>query len=314
MMGLSTILILLCHSCYCITFPNIVRHLIIMCNLGVDVFLVLSGIGLFYSLGKRNTPLRKWYIIRLSRIGMPFLIFIGAEYLFSFYINELSFSRFLLALTTIGYWFHHEGAWFVSLLIPLYLLSPIICYIRKLDYGLAILGCAIVIFMMIGAIDTPNDNECFLFNFTNAIERVPSFLVGFIIAPWVMDGRKINSICLCVICFLLKFLLSKYLGILGSASGFTLVLPICILFGHICIFLDRLKRQASKLAMSFLTFMGRISLESYLANSLLLHIALAYSFRLTGVIIYILIVLVGTFMSIVVNNISSNTVNKIREL
>lgn len=318
LMGIAAILILLCHSHYCIEFPDIIKPLVIKGNLGVDVFLVLSGIGLYFSLSKRETTICHWYIRRYLRIGIPFLIIIGAEYLFAFFHNEISFTRFLFALSTLGYWFHHEGAWFVSLLTLLYFFSPLLFMFRNKEYGIYLLSVVLVVTVCVGSINIPNDNNFFLYNFAFAIQRVPSFIIGFIIAPWVITGRQCNFVFLSITGLILKVILNRYCGVLGSASSFTLVIPLCICMCYFCKFLEYSISNLSNLSSNkypFLSFMGRISLESYLANSLLLHIVLTCSFTpsFNGYFVYLFILIFGTIIASIVHDISNKLIKKTQD-
>ena len=309
LMGFAAILILLCHSWYCIDFPASVKYIIVSCNVGVDVFLLLSGIGLFFSLEKRKSSLKKWYSHRFLRIGIPFLVLIGLEYLFAWYLGEVSFVRFFFTMTTLGYWFYHDGAWFVSLLVPLYFLSPLLYSIRKCKHGVFYLTLLLILFVVVGKIDAPHNNSCFLYNFTFALQKCPSFIIGLIFAPWVVEGRKINFFYLLIAGLLLKFILSRFCGVSGSAAFFVLVIPICLCLCYICqqiesIGLSDRGEKIGKYIGVGLSFMGKISLESYLANSFLLHIALSISIPINGCNIYLLIIIIGTIISIYVRKVS----------
>ncbi len=316
LMGVAAILILLCHSWYCIEFPSIIKYFTVTCNIGVDIFLLLSGIGLFFSLNKSINSLCRWYCHRFLRIGIPFLIIIGAEYLFALSLGEVNISRYILAMTTLGYWFHHDGAWFVSLLVPLYFLSPWLYNVRNYKYGVLLLFLLLLLTAFLGSLDVIKDNNNFFYNFTFALQRCPSFILGFIIAPWVNDGHKWNLFYMLIIGVLLKFVLSRFCGINGSSAFFTLVIPVSALF---CFFL----RIISKIESTFtyksiglyiekvFSYMGKISLESYLTNSLLLHVALAYAIPCSGYVVYTIIIILGTIISIYINKISILLLNKL---
>lgn len=317
LMGVATILILLCHSWYCIEFPAIIKYFIVSCNIGVDIFLLLSGIGLFFSLDKPINSLYSWYCHRFLRIGVPFILIIGVEYLFALSVGDINISRYILTMTTLGYWFHHEGAWFVSLLVPLYLLSPWLYNLTKYKYGTLVLLLILVLFAFIGSSDVTNDNNNFFYNLTFALQRCPSFILGFIIAPWVKDGRKWNLFYMLIIGLLIKFLLSRFCGIYGSSAFFTIVIPISALF---CFFIRIISKfesfVSSKLFGLYIeagfSYMGKISLESYLMNSLLLRIASTFELPCNGYVVYIIIIILGTIMSIYINKISVLFVNKLK--
>ena len=55
-MGFAAILIILCHANVAgVVTPCLVRRLLGLGNVGVDIFLFVSGIGMYYSLSKVNT-------------------------------------------------------------------------------------------------------------------------------------------------------------------------------------------------------------------------------------------------------------------
>ena len=55
LMGMSAMLILICHSVAYIEMPRILHYVLSLGNIGVDLFLFLSGMGMWFSLTK---PLR----------------------------------------------------------------------------------------------------------------------------------------------------------------------------------------------------------------------------------------------------------------
>lgn len=54
LMGLSAILILICHSVAYIEMPRVLHYSLSLGNIGVDLFLFLSGMGMWYSLSKMH--------------------------------------------------------------------------------------------------------------------------------------------------------------------------------------------------------------------------------------------------------------------
>lgn len=68
LMGFSTILILICQSIeYVVADKGIIYHLLVQGNRGVDIFLFLSGIGIFYSLSRIPPPFRINYLIGMQK-------------------------------------------------------------------------------------------------------------------------------------------------------------------------------------------------------------------------------------------------------
>ena len=51
LMGISALMVIMCHFVlYSDNLSNVVRRLLELGNVGVDIFLLLSGIGCYYSL------------------------------------------------------------------------------------------------------------------------------------------------------------------------------------------------------------------------------------------------------------------------
>lgn len=77
MMGLSIAMVLLCHARMDgAALPSLILSLLSLGNWGVDIFFLLSGVGIYYSLQKcdnQGTSLRSWYLKRFKRILIPYL-------------------------------------------------------------------------------------------------------------------------------------------------------------------------------------------------------------------------------------------------
>lgn len=53
LLGIATLMIILTHSIAVISFPSMINKILAYGSTGVDVFLFLSGIGLYYSVKKK---------------------------------------------------------------------------------------------------------------------------------------------------------------------------------------------------------------------------------------------------------------------
>ena len=130
LMGIAILWIVIFHTM--IDFHNIVLNFIRdIGDCGVDIFLFLSGFGIYYSLKKNDTY--SFYKKRLKRIFIPYipllLIWCSAIAFFS----NISIYEILGNLYMIGIWvgLQHQYAWFVQLVVLLYLISPIIYYLFR---------------------------------------------------------------------------------------------------------------------------------------------------------------------------------------
>jgi len=151
---------------------------------GVDLFMLCSGLGLYYSYEK-NPDTFQFYRRRLFRI-FPTYLAIG---LFAEIIRGgFSFSTYLWKYTTLGYW--TDGSydnWFIPAIVTIYFIYPFLhnTFFKegKLEKWLVGLVTAILVFFVfyIAFVDTSlMDVNHFLL-----LYRIPVFLLGMVTAYWI---------------------------------------------------------------------------------------------------------------------------------
>lgn len=148
---------------------------------GVDIFLLLSGMGLYYS-ARRGVNLRVFYYKRFVRIFPLYFVIVGVFQI----IYGHTFMDFILKATTIGYWI--EGImydWFIPNIIALYILFPVFHFaIFNRKHG-NLIGIAIVAAMYVGISCLPYGS-----NF-QAWLRWPVFFLGALTGKWIFaNGAK----------------------------------------------------------------------------------------------------------------------------
>lgn len=187
-MGVSAIGIILCHANLAhVAVPSIVKTVLGMGNFCVDVFLFLSGLGICFSLNKdQNYKLGQWYKKRFIRILIPYLVIYTPYYIWRCAANHYPIWKFFYYISTLGYWVEHDGAWFVALLIPLYLLSPFLYRLINKTNGkvrYVIDGVAIVAIYVISAQTFKTGSQIAdqtIYNVQFALCRVPCYIIGFL--------------------------------------------------------------------------------------------------------------------------------------
>lgn len=138
LMGIATILIFIVHAPdNGVMMPNALKTICALGSLGVDLFLLLSGFGLWYSLNrlfidKTLMGGKHWYSVRYKRILIPYVFIIGPITILGILQGESVWTS-ILNFSTINYWLNHRGAWFIAMLIPLYAITPLhfLCVIEQ---------------------------------------------------------------------------------------------------------------------------------------------------------------------------------------
>lgn len=133
--GFSILTIILFHYCEDAEkagFGGAAKALTTIYNLalgssGVEIFLFLSGMGLFYSFSG-NPRLRDFFRKRLTRVLPAYLVFGGAGWLtLDILLRKTGWLPFLLDFSTVSFW--TEGrrlVWYISLILILYFLFPLL--------------------------------------------------------------------------------------------------------------------------------------------------------------------------------------------
>lgn len=160
--------------------------------LGVDIFLLLSGIGLYFSTYNKGFKIKEYLIKRFIRI---FPIYAFIILVVSIIKGNHDLLNILCQITTIGWWIG-KGTydWFIPNIILLYLLYPFWYYILKYKRGIYIGGSIILILYTI------------IFNLPQgyhfiSLYRYPIFFIGIILGKILKEKRYNKNINIIILFF-----------------------------------------------------------------------------------------------------------------
>ena len=196
-MGLAIIFVMLCHNT--VKVPEgvqTIRHVVsAIFQSGVDVFMLLSGLGLYYSFRKKP-EIRSFLKKRLVKILIPYIIVvIGYAFIHVWYMGRTTLAAYLWDASLISFFI--DGAmriWFVAAIILLYFLYPLLHKIlQRTTKGFVcmilgiVAGCLIISYCPVRRSFTIV-NELF-------VSRIPAFLTGMLIAKglWSEQSRSVKS-------------------------------------------------------------------------------------------------------------------------
>ncbi|MBR5076747.1 MAG: acyltransferase [Bacteroidales bacterium] len=257
LMGLATLLIIICHApANGVAMPALLDKILRWGGIGVDIFLFCSGLGMYFSIRKNNNW-KRWYIHRYLTLFVPFLLFAIPYYLFRMAIDGDDIWHFLGNISTLSFWTRHEGAWFVAMLLPLYLVTPFIA--RLIDWkGPRIIPTIVLCAFFLWRSCQPTSNEI-INNIQMCEAHLPPFFVGYWIGKYVYESYEIEWRWI-IEGLVISFILFLCLGFLHFPKYWLLVAPgsmaLCIIF--------YLNPKSLFNYVAF--FLGTISLESYLTN------------------------------------------------
>lgn len=288
-------------------------------NVGVDVFMFLSGYCLTLSYAKYKR-VSDFYNKRFKRLLIPYILIATPFLIWKNCIAEdidiiSRFSGFISDLC--GFSFIHTGmdwTWFIFAIFLLYAVFPLLYNMCKMGGGKSII-LLVIVFIFIHLCYTYIPENIVSHRFAIAYCRIPIFLIGIMCAFYLSKIK--NELYRPVICISLSILLywgiycfSKYYPVQYNNLfegrmwlGFIpYVLPICYLSGW-------LFGKIPKLPL--LNILGEISLEIYLIHILILNLFKHYHYNdILGGWCYLIIPVVTIILSISVQNITKILINE----
>lgn len=248
-------------------------------NVGVDVFLLLSGICLYFSFCKKQDAyafMKK----RIARVIPPVIIIYGVYWLIRYFVAG-SPEGFVGRITMIQFWLTgDQSIWFVSLIIVLYFVYPYLYwFLFSTDSPnirfMALLALTYLMIVSVSLISPDWYNHVEI-----ALTRIPSFLLGCWMGKYVYEKRSVPalfSVLAVVVSILFVVVLSQ--GVLHGMArrffyllgGLSFAYSFALMFG-----VFEKVTVIQRTLVRFLAFVGTFSLELYLA-----HIMLNQVWRLT---------------------------------
>lgn len=270
--GLSILWIMLFHSylsdVYFFKDEPVLRYIgRIICygNMGVEVFLLLSGVCLYFSYIKNPSPV-SFMKKRLVRLIPSVIVIRGGFWLWQYFQGKITLSRALFSMTTLRFWFTGDGEiWFIPLILLCYTMYPYIYgYLFEKEEGTTrrflLLFFVVVGFTFLARASDPSDYARIEIGLT----RIPVFLIGCWLGKYVYEKKEISRCwwpvfaIMALLCFvvleqgILEDIYKRYFYMVGGVS-------MTFLFAGF-------SACAGKTIRKILTFFGGISLELYLAH------------------------------------------------
>lgn len=321
--GIAALGILLVHSISIIEYPSAIRQLCSYGGTGVYIFVLLSGIGLYFSIKKSEEKSGEdykkadFYKKRFVRILIPYALIAGVWYGIKYFIFEHDILGFLYEFSTLSFWTECKGAWYIAMLIPLYLIYPFFHnWAEKGNRKIKILSSIFIIFLL-SVFVFVYDSSLYT-HFSQVFNSYIVFLIGSYIAEDVYNykGKNIIVMMICFCIFIAKSLVVqlKNIELVSSVSFALLGVVFAVLFAWFLNFINL------KFINRLFRFFGKYSLELYLTNIFLIQ---AYSyfdleknfskieFGLNGMVAYGAIVVAGIVSSILFGELFSKIMKKV---
>mgnify|MGYP001049521727 CR=1 FL=1 len=322
LMGIAAIGVLLVHSTQIIALPTFLSKIFSYGGIGVYIFVFLSAIGLYMSLSRRGGIYSKkeFYKRRFTRALLPYLLIAVTWYGVKYLIFDHNIGAFFYETSLLSFWLEHRGAWYIAMLVPVYLIFPWFydwiensCSQSNYTRRMKIIAVGVVSSIVTFTISILDSQ---LYNHLSQIfSSVIVYMVGYYCAGKVMAG-KYNGCFISVIClafYIVKAITPlKNYNFVNSISWSLLAIPIITVSAWL------LSKIKLRFIDAVLGFFGKYSLEMYLWNIFLIQATRYFGVigwlekhgDTSGYVAYGLVVADGIILSIVYRKLSDAIVQK----
>lgn len=234
---------------------------------GVDIFLVLSGMGICCSLARREQESYGRYLgRRLRRLLPAFWLVVGIYSVALAAAGRITPDVIFWNLSTLSYWLNvPEGFnWYISAILAFYLAAP---FYFKLFRRCAHKEWLTLFIYLISYLLYRVTWGAGLLYLPDFLLRIPDFAMGFLVGSYVMEGKKLNARHLAVWVTSAVLALAVVAGWLVQPVIFPLILAVVVGVMPVCLLLGRvLHWYPGRWVPAFLRLVGGSSLEIYLLN------------------------------------------------
>ena len=245
-------------------------------NIGVDIFLLVSGMGLWFSMSKDADAKRFWRK-RIHRVLIPALAVTLLYWLwFDLILQKTGLIRLLLEWTGLSFWTHGVTTiWYVSFILLCYLCYPLIFRLQKKNRNLVLLlAAAVVAVLCVTAVLLPAVYD----RYEIALTRIPVFLIGSYLGEYLLNKQTPESSKLVLNLYTLISLIAFAASVVLIGRNHTLGVMlyrygsggvgILICFA-VCWVLEK---WTLKGISGFLKYLGAVSLELYLIHVMIRNV------------------------------------------
>lgn len=285
---------------------------------GVDVFLLLSGIGLYFSF-KKNSNLKDYYIKRYTKIFVPYLTICVVASIFRFIAFDVpnNVKDLLLNLSFINAIFEGEGwFWYIYAILAFYLMFPAIYhYFDVEDDNVRLTRLLTLVSFVLIILEMLFSHLYSIFiNLDKFFMRIPVFIIGVYLGKKVYnkDKIKVRDIIIMILNLFFVYLIRRSKGSI-IIRPLHAVINISLLFLGIII-LDYIRNnkiinKICSLFIKILEFIGKYSLEIYL-----IHVALSFIFLDADIKIYtysnyVIMILITFILSLIYQRFNNKIID-----
>lgn len=282
-MCIAAIFITLCHTSFSFSgFSGFIYNIYVkqFMQSGVDIFLLVSGLGCYFSFSKTPSVFQ-FYKKRFTRIIIPYFLFVLFYGIISVLLLKRDYFIYLYEYSIVSFYISgYLSSWFVGAIVVIYLLFPLVYKLSKHGSWLLLLLASMIIIIVL----IPFWN-CLPRNIQVVRElllsRLPIFLVGVFIGDSIYNKKALRIGVMASLVFLIISIILFSLNSIFNESEKVLIsrllfLPISF-FGTLLVsnLFNSVSIEKYRIHKAFI-LIGGISFELYLVFERVLFLVPIY--------------------------------------
>ena len=191
LMGIAIIGIMLFHSSFPVEYYSILGFIFNNGYVGVEIFFLLSGFGIYFSISK-SSSIKEFYKKRALRILPYYLPIVILYSALCVSVGYWTFKDLLYSVFLVGFWvdngFGYIFDWYIPAILLMYLITPVFYYFYKKNKVLTMLvfcSFSLLIIVFNSFIIPMHIEYLYLF-----LYRIPLYFIGFAIADFLKKNKN----------------------------------------------------------------------------------------------------------------------------
>lgn len=291
LMGIAILLIMFYHSYLPHDYPSLIGIIHLYAYCGVEIFMFLSGIGIFFAYQKENAInfIKKRllrilpYYIPIALLFSILFIYLGKDSFSDNLLPDITFFNFLRGRNLLG--------WYIPGILFFYLITPLLFHLKNSKLLIAIIY--ILTCIAINSITQINHLEILFY-------RLPAYVIGLYFGYLIAENKKISinwligATILGSTILICNYTLANELEFIPLYLRFRI--PFSILVAPICLSLANLFSLLKNYDYPILAFLGTYTLALYTFHErILILLGTSFNTEQVNTIAFILAIILAYF-------------------
>lgn len=310
-----------------ITRISVKIYMNMISSIGVELFVLLSGLGLYFSF-RKNSDIRGFYYKRFLRILVPYCIFAGIAWFAIAIITKGDFWSYIYNFSLLSFWTNGNlMLWYIAFTLMMYLAFPLIFTIINSEHsGRNTIITLIILYTVLFACN--NIGAQGYKNMEIALWRIPVFVIGTYLGKLAYEKKKFKSwhyafFAFCLLQKLFYFFVYVFLGAENSSEPissiysfmrkysrlFSGLYSLGLLFLLVIIFRALNSCTINKIAVPI----SKVTLELYMTHVTLRNISNRFDMPIGEIWYFLIYISASIVITIFLNIISNKIIHKFNE-